>query len=150
MKKPKQKKREKRNNTKQERRSWPTTVEDAVERVITSLSDKQREQFRAMPEKDLGLLHFGLAMSIRAVFGLWKGNTKLLRDYDMKANSRFFTNISWQDDGPSRPRWGIHVYCQGSLATITGFIGGTRHSKVEWWWTDIATAPARPSCRSSC
>ena len=57
---------------------WPTTVDQAVDRILDKLPDNQKEQIRTTPEKDLDLLHFGLGTAIRNECGLWDENTALL------------------------------------------------------------------------
>ena len=57
---------------------WPTTVDQAVDRILDKLPDKQKAVLRKTPEDDLDLLHFGLGTAIRNECGLWSGNTPLL------------------------------------------------------------------------
>ncbi len=58
---------------------WPQTLEQAVERVIATLTPEQKEQVRRTPEDELINYHFNMGMWIRNMFGLWGGN-KLLID----------------------------------------------------------------------
>jgi len=60
------------------REAWPTTVSEAVDRLMTGLSPLDLERLRARRKKDLILEHFGLALWIRNSFGLWQGNEALL------------------------------------------------------------------------
>ena len=57
---------------------WPTTVDEAVDRILAKLTDAQKDEVRTTPEADLDLLHFGLGTAIRNECGLWDGNTALL------------------------------------------------------------------------
>ena len=58
---------------------WPTTVESAVEQLLTMLSEESKATVRELPEEELIHCHYGLGMAIRNEFGLWKGNEKLLK-----------------------------------------------------------------------
>jgi len=57
---------------------WPTTVAEAVDRMLARLTRADKERVRKTPEQDLDGLHFGLGTAIRNVCGLWGGNTALL------------------------------------------------------------------------
>ena len=57
---------------------WPTTVDEAVDRILAKLTDAQKDEVRTTPEADLDLLHFWLGTAIRNECGLWDGNTALL------------------------------------------------------------------------
>lgn len=57
---------------------WPTTIDQAVDRILDKLPDKQKAVLRKTPEDDLHWLHFGLGTAIRNECGLWDGNTALL------------------------------------------------------------------------
>ena len=58
---------------------WPSTVDAAVELLLQKLSGENRETLRAMPEEELITLHHRWGMGIRNSFGMWQGNTALLR-----------------------------------------------------------------------
>ena len=60
------------------KKDWPRTVEEAVEQLISSIPDKDKEILRNMPEEDLRSLHINFGMYIRNTFGLWEDNKKLL------------------------------------------------------------------------
>ena len=57
---------------------WPTTVEEAVDRILAKLTDGQKDDVRKTPLAELELLHFGLGTAVRNECGLWEGNTALL------------------------------------------------------------------------
>ena len=57
---------------------WPTTVDEAVDRILAKLTDAQKDEVRRTPAADLDFLHFGLGTAIRNECGLWEGNTALL------------------------------------------------------------------------
>jgi len=58
----------------------PETVTEAVDRLLATLSEKQKAEIAAMKEDDLINLHFGLGMEIRNTFGLHDLGSKLLAD----------------------------------------------------------------------
>ncbi len=58
---------------------WPKTIEDAIERVIASMSEKEKSELRNSPERELINFHFGLGWVIRNEFGLYQGNDALLK-----------------------------------------------------------------------
>ncbi len=57
---------------------WPTTVDEAVDRTLATLTEADKEQIRKTTADDLALLHFGLGVRIRNECGLWSGNAELL------------------------------------------------------------------------
>jgi hypothetical protein len=57
---------------------WPRTVDEAVDRLISVLSDENKQVIRDNTEGNLIDYHFGLGMYIRNQFGLWAGNKALL------------------------------------------------------------------------
>lgn len=59
------------------REKWPRTVPEAVERLLDTLTDEEREQVGQTAEADLIILHFGLGTYIRNEFGLWGDNEAL-------------------------------------------------------------------------
>ena len=67
---------------------WPKTIDDAIERVIASMSEKEKSELGNSPEKELINFHFGLGWVIRNEFGLYQGNDALLKAC---ARSRFNT-----------------------------------------------------------
>jgi hypothetical protein len=57
---------------------WPKTFEEAVERVIITLTAEQKEQVRQTPEDQLLHFHENMGRWIRNMFGLWGGNKALI------------------------------------------------------------------------
>lgn len=57
----------------------PKTLQEAVDQLISSMSEKGREKLINMPEEDLITLHVGLGDWVRNAFGLWTGNEELLK-----------------------------------------------------------------------
>ena len=57
----------------------PRTIQEAVELLLTELSEKDRQAIRIMAEEQLPSLHFSLGNYIRNGFGLWGGNEELLK-----------------------------------------------------------------------
>ncbi len=60
--------------TKDTTKSYPRTVEEAVERLLSEMNDENKSALRELPESDLITTHFGLGMYIRNQFGLWGKN----------------------------------------------------------------------------
>ena len=58
---------------------WPRTVDEAVDRILWTLPDEDRELVKNTPEKALIQFHHGWGTGIRNSFGLWAGNTELLK-----------------------------------------------------------------------
>lgn len=56
----------------------PTTLDEAVERLVRELSDEDMVRVRDTPQDDLILFHHGWGTEIRNSFGLWVGNKALL------------------------------------------------------------------------
>jgi hypothetical protein len=63
-----------------ERASWPKTVGEAVERVLTELDENQKAQVRDAKEQDLISFHYTLGLMVRNEFGLRKGNKSLMAE----------------------------------------------------------------------
>jgi len=66
--------------------TWPKTVEEAVNQLISSLSEVDKQTVKNTPESKLIWSHFDWATGIRIEFGLWNGNKELLascRSVDM-------------------------------------------------------------------
>jgi hypothetical protein len=74
----------------------PRTVADAVDYLLASLTDTEKETLKGIPEHDLNSeCHFGLAMWVRNHFDLHsKSNQPLLEDCARVEGSYFMT-----DDG---------------------------------------------------
>ena len=58
---------------------YPKTLEEAVERVLSLMSEEEKKKLKNTAEKDLIKFHFGLGAIIRDECRLWKGNAALLR-----------------------------------------------------------------------
>ena len=58
--------------------SYPKTIAEAVDRLLSTLSEKDREAIKNMPKNDLIDLHFSLGGYIKNAFGLWKDNKELI------------------------------------------------------------------------
>ena len=54
---------------------------EAVNRLLTILTDVEKEQIKALPEDELVLLHFSLGKDVRNAFGLNSDNTALLGNW---------------------------------------------------------------------
>jgi hypothetical protein len=63
---------------------WPSTVNDAVTRLLSELSEKDKEAIKVTKRDDLIKYHFNLGLWIRNNFGLWNGNYSLLTDCHSK------------------------------------------------------------------
>jgi hypothetical protein len=57
---------------------WPQTFDQAVDRVIQTLTVEQKEQVRQTPEDQLLGYHENMGRWIRNMFGLWGGNKALI------------------------------------------------------------------------
>lgn len=56
----------------------PTTLPEAVDRLLELLTDEQKERVRSTPPSELWRLHHRLGQYIRNEFGLWAGNDELM------------------------------------------------------------------------
>ena len=63
---------------KDEPKNLPQTVDEAVGRLISELTLKDKTKIANMDDENLIVLHFSLGMYIRDKFGLWSGNGKLM------------------------------------------------------------------------
>ena len=66
------------------RASWPSTLDQAVTRLIADMDDADRKMVRDSKQEDLILFHHGWGTAIRNEFGLRRGNTELLADCHSK------------------------------------------------------------------
>ena len=55
----------------------PKSIQEAVELLLTELSEKDQQAIRIMAEEQLSSLHFSLGNYIRNGFGLWGSNAEL-------------------------------------------------------------------------
>ncbi len=58
----------------------PTTVKEAVDRMINEMSEDEKQKVKKTPIRDLAYLHSTLGRKIRNGFGLWSGNKPLVAD----------------------------------------------------------------------
>ena len=58
---------------------WPKTLEEAVKVHLLTMTDKEKEMVRNTPEEDLINFHFSWGLHIRNEFGLWAGNSELIK-----------------------------------------------------------------------
>lgn len=58
----------------EEKKNYPKTIAETVDRLLSTLSEKDKEAIKNMPKDDLISLHFSLGTYIRNAFGLWTGN----------------------------------------------------------------------------
>ena len=57
----------------------PSTVTEATDRVLSELSEEDKEKIRSTPRASLFQLHFGLGTFVRNSCGLWPATTSLRR-----------------------------------------------------------------------
>lgn len=57
---------------------WPSTVDEAVERLVSRLDEESKRKVRETPRDKLSQFHLGWGMGIRNSYGLWAGNSRLL------------------------------------------------------------------------
>ena len=60
------------------RKEWPKTLEVAVNQILSTMRDKDKEIIKNAPEEDLIKFHHYWGTGIRNEFGLWGGNKELL------------------------------------------------------------------------
>lgn len=59
---------------------WPRTCHEAIDRIVSAMSDADKAALRKDKREDLVMYHFGWGTGIRNSFGLWGGNTALAED----------------------------------------------------------------------
>lgn len=59
-------------------KDYPRTVSDAVQQLISALSEQNKADIKNTPEDELIDHHLGLGLWIRNNFGLWSHNQALL------------------------------------------------------------------------
>ena len=59
---------------------WPTSVDAAVDDILSSLSAEHKQILLNTPKENLIRFHHGWGTGIRNYYGLWRGNNELLRD----------------------------------------------------------------------
>jgi len=77
--------------------SRPKTVNDAVKKIITDFTEKDKKLFVANYEKSCGF-HMELGMQIRNDFGLWGDNKELIRDCDRIQGEKFGEGVNITDE----------------------------------------------------
>jgi hypothetical protein len=66
--------------TGEDEKHWPRTVEEAVNRILLELPEKDKGIIRNTPsEFEMMRYHDSLGRWVRNTFGLWKGNNELLQ-----------------------------------------------------------------------
>src|SRR5260370_21723319 len=81
------------------RASWPSTLDEAVERLLDGMGEADKKMVRDTKKEDLIQLHHGCGTGIRNEFGLWRGNTNLLADcraHDPDGASIVIIETIWQ------------------------------------------------------
>jgi hypothetical protein len=61
-----------------ERESWPKTLEEAVDNIISTMPKKDAPIIMETPREELSKFHHNWGQGIRNAFGLWKGNPELI------------------------------------------------------------------------
>jgi len=59
---------------------WPAICDSAITQLLLDLTQSEKDKIAAMKENDLILLHHGFGTGIRNQFGLWGGNSALIKD----------------------------------------------------------------------
>ena len=72
---------------------WPKTLDEAVDQLLSSLSDEDKEEFRNTPKPELIMFHHGLGTAIRNMFGLWRGNQDLLKSCNPQVTDPYLAQI---------------------------------------------------------
>jgi len=63
-----------------ENNNIPTTITEAVNILLSELTKEDKHRIKDSSEDGLINFHFGLGMTIRNIFSLWKKDSKLLED----------------------------------------------------------------------
>ena len=67
----------------------PQTVDQAVDRLLSELSFKEKTKIANIPKKDLACLHFSLGMHIRNKFELWSENKELIESCQLVSGDNY-------------------------------------------------------------
>ena len=62
-----------------DRSPWPQTINSAVDRIVTIMSDKEKKKIQGIPASELPKLRFCLGMHINNELGLHEGNDALMK-----------------------------------------------------------------------
>lgn len=76
--------------------AWPSTADDAVERLVAMLSGQNKQAIR--DAESIFLFHFSLGMWIRNFFGLWGGNQALMNSCARRRRERETEGAADADD----------------------------------------------------
>jgi hypothetical protein len=57
----------------------PSTIDEAVDFILSEMSDEDKKTFRETPRNDLIKYHHGFGTAVRNKLGLWSGNSKLMQ-----------------------------------------------------------------------
>ena len=82
------------------RSPWPETINDATERIISIISDKEKKKVRAIPENELQKLRFVLGIYIHNELGLFEGNDALIKACAISEHGDF-ESLFFLDDAES-------------------------------------------------
>ena len=94
----------------------PKSIEEAVEMLLTDLSESDRQAIRMMSEEQLSSLHSSLGNHIRNGFGLWGSNARRWQELTGDLSNDFKP-----DDVPW---WYNERAWVGALAAATWKAGG--------------------------
>lgn len=80
----------------------PKTVEEAVDQILSSMSESDKELVKNTHEEGLDSFHVGWGMGIRNGFGLWGSNKELLKacgseDMDPDEASMVIIKAVWEN-----------------------------------------------------
>lgn len=110
------------------RAKWPKTVEEAVSRLLSVVSEDNGERFRRTPKEELTTFRHGWGVGIRNDYGLWQGNESLLDDChaddpdDASRCSSSRDTFAW----PESPCATGAVHPLSGPQSSTAFYSGTR------------------------
>jgi hypothetical protein len=63
----------------EKQKKLPKTMDEAIEMLLSTLSEKELQDIKNTPENELYILHFTLGGYIRNKLGLWGKNRELAR-----------------------------------------------------------------------
>jgi hypothetical protein len=82
------------------RSPWPQTINDAAKRIISIISEKEKQKVRAIPENELQKLRFVIGMYIHNELGLYEGNDALMKACAISEHGDF-ESLFFLDDAES-------------------------------------------------
>ena len=71
------------------RSPWPRTINDAAERIIAIMNDKERKKVASLPEGKLQKLRFSLGRYLHSELGLLEGNDALIKACAISKHGNF-------------------------------------------------------------